>query len=169
MEVVFENIKPFNLEMIAESGQAFRWEVGENGIVTGIVKNFVIKAKQIGEILKIDFNGDSDDISFLKRYFGLDKDYKKIEADLAKHKELLPAVKFCSGNRILSQDPWETTISFIISANNSIRNIKNTIDLICKNYGECIHYKDRIFYTFPSCMVLREISEKELREKTRCG
>lgn len=169
MKVIFEDIMPFNLEMIAESGQAFRWDIEDDGTVTGIVKNFVIKAKQIEDKLKIDFNGGSEDIDFIKNYFGLDKNYKKIEQNLAKRKELLPAIEFCSGNRILCQDPWETTISFIISANNNIRNIKNTINLMCKNYGKPIKYKKQIFYTFPSCKVLKEISQDELKEKTRCG
>ena len=45
------------------------------------------------------------------------------------------AVEKCGGIRILRQQPWETVISFIISANNNIPRIRGIIDRLCTGFG----------------------------------
>lgn len=166
-ETIFTDIKPFDLEIIAESGQAFRWNRYKDGYI-GVIDSFVIKAKQEAGNLRITFNGGQEHVDYIRNYFGLDKDYKDIESRLMEFEELIPAVSYCSGNRILSQDPWETTISFIISANNSIGNIKNTIELLCKFYGNPIEIKGVTYYTFPTPETLSNLTEEDLKS-TRCG
>jgi N-glycosylase/DNA lyase len=162
-----KNILPFNLEIICDGGQAFRWNRQKNGAYQGVVKNHVLVVSQKDNILKVCSHPEMPD-SFVKNYFDLDTDYCLIEQKLSQFEELAPAVKYCSGNRILRQDPWETTISFIVSANNSIPNIKRTIERICMSYGERIHCAGKTFYTFPRPEVLARMPEVEMR-KTRCG
>lgn len=168
MKVCIENILPFNLQIVADGGQAFRWNKEDDGKYVGVVANHVIEIIQEHDKLRMDWNGNIDNIDFIMHYFDIKRDYKEIEAKMMKFEELAPMVEFCSGYRILHQDPWETTISFIISANNSINNIKRTIERICAAYGESIRYKDKVFYTFPSPEALASTSEEELR-KTKCG
>lgn len=168
MKIVIEDIHPFDLAAISEGGQAFRWNRQEDGSYTGVVGPWVIEAKQQGDELWIDTNAPRSAEDRIRDYFDLNRDYKAIEVELCGFPEMVPMVKFSSGYRILRQDPWETTISFIISANNHIRNIKNTIELLCQCYGEPIAYKGKIYYAFPTPEALAGGTAEELKD-TRCG
>ena len=50
-------------------------------------------------------------------------------------KNVIPHAK---GIRILNQQPFETLVSFIISASNNIPRIKKIINSLCENFGEQI-------------------------------
>ncbi|TID29615.1 hypothetical protein CANINC_001734 [Pichia inconspicua] len=55
-----------------------------------------------------------------------------------------------NGVRILSQDPWETLISFIISSNNNIKRISQLCEILCISYGQYVNDFNNIpYYTFP--------------------
>jgi N-glycosylase/DNA lyase len=168
MNIIFTDILPFNLEIIADGGQAFRWNRQEDGRYIGVIENNVLKVIQNDDELRIDSNADNKQTEPLKKYFDLYRDYNQIERELLRYEELIPAVRYCSGYRILFQDTWETTISFIISANNHIRNIKKTIENICRIYGNPIEHKGETNFSFPSPNVLAGLSEDELR-LTKCG
>jgi N-glycosylase/DNA lyase len=171
MELIVDNIHPFNLEIVAEGGQAFRWDRQQDGSYIGVADRYVMRVYQQDNVLKVTANscpGDKSFDTFIRNYFDLERNYTSIEERLCRYEELIPAVKYCSGNRILHQDPWETTVSFIISANNSIHNIKKTIARICEFYGEPLEYEGKTYYTFPPPEVLAKVPEEELM-KTRCG
>ena len=59
-----------------------------------------------------------------------------IKKELSKDPILKEAIKFGQGIRILNQEPYETLISFIISANNQIPRIKKAVELIAVDLGE---------------------------------
>ena len=103
------DISPFNLEFVCDGGQAFRWNRQEDGSYQGVVQSHVLMVSQDKQELKVESCPQVQD-SFIRDYFDLITDYKLIEQKLCAFEELIPAVKFCSGNRILRQDPWETTI-----------------------------------------------------------
>lgn len=167
-EIIIENIMPFNLKIIAEGGQAFRWNYKKDNTYVGVAGDFVIEVCQDSDKLIAKSNKNEDIIDFLIDYFDLARDYKKIENELLKFEEIADAVLYCSGYRILFQDPWETIISFIISANNQIRNIKKTIENICQRYGNPLEFQGRTYYSFPRPEILANLSCDELAE-TRCG
>ncbi|HHX24411.1 MAG: DNA-3-methyladenine glycosylase family protein [Tepidanaerobacteraceae bacterium] len=168
MKIVCNDILPFNLKIITEGGQAFRWNSINDREYIGVVGNNVYRVKQHDDKLVIDSNAENPDIGYIKEYFDLYRDYEQIERELKNYEELIPAINYCSGYRILFQDPWETTVSFIISSNNSIRNIKRTIEKFCQLYGKPIEYQGEIFYTFPTPDRLAGLTEEELRQ-TKCG
>lgn len=57
---------------------------------------------------------------------------------------------FPNGVRILSQDPWETLVSFIISSNNNIKRISQLCETLCMRYGKFIGNHSGVpYYTFP--------------------
>lgn len=78
------------------------------------------------------------------------------------------AISYGKGIRILNQEKFETIISFIISANNGISRIRKSIEKISNLYGNYItEDKNRIYYSFPSPSVLKDIDPLEIREKQR--
>ena len=79
---------------------------------------------------------DDDDRSFWNNYFDLDTDYGAIKRILSGDEVIRRAIPFGHGIRILRQDPWETTVSFIISQNNNIPRIKRKIRDLSQLAGE---------------------------------
>ena len=75
------------------------------------------------------------------------------------------AIEYGSGIRILKQDPWETLLSFIISANNRIPMIARSIGLLSQIYGKPIEYNGKTYYSFPS---VQELAQAELEDIKEC-
>lgn len=153
--MLITDLNDFNLQHIFECGQCFRWNCDTNGNYMGVVGNNVITAFDTDKGVKID--GADDD--FLSEYFDLKRDYSKIKLSFNDDEILKKAFKYGYGIRLLKQDPWETTVSFIISANNNIPRIKKIIELLCANFGEKI--KDE-HYTFPSAEKLADLTAEDL-------
>lgn len=169
-KIIIENMKDFEPEHIFECGQAFRWYKQEDKSYIAIHKGKVINVKKDGEDI-IFYNTNIKDFQNIWHdYFDLGRDYSKIKKELSKDPILKEAIKFGEGIRILNQEPFETIISFIISANNQIPRIKKSIELISQNYGELIGtYNNEEYYSFPKANVLARVDEKELEEISRVG
>ena len=61
-------------------------------------------------------------------------------------------------------------ISFIISANNQIPRIKNSVELLSKTYGQVIgNYKGKTYFAFPEPEDLAFQDPLEVKEITRVG
>lgn len=164
------NIKDFNPKHIFECGQAFRWYKEDGGSYTAIHKEKVINVKKENDDIIFSNTNEEDFQNIWYDYFDLQTDYNKIKKELSKDPILRESIKFGEGIRILNQDPYETTISFIISANNQIPRIKKSIELISKNYGNFIdEYNGIKYYSFPEPEVLANANEKELEEKCKVG
>jgi len=74
---------------------------------------------------------------FWAEYFDLNRDYGAIIGDLAERDFVLrEAAAFAPGIRIMNQDPWETLLCFIISANNRIPMIMKVVGNIAERFGE---------------------------------
>lgn len=169
-KIIIENMKDFEPEHIFECGQAFRWYKQEDKSYIAIHKGKVINVKKDGEDI-IFYNTNIKDFQNIWHdYFDLGRDYSKIKKELSKDPILKEAIKFGEGIRILNQEPFETIISFIISANNQIPRIRKSIELISQNYGELIGtYNNEEYYSFPKANVLARVDEKELEEISRVG
>jgi len=68
--------------------------------------------------------------------------------------------------RLLRQDPFQCYISFIVSANSSIQNIKNTLQKICQKFGPKIRFNKNYFYLFPDPKKIATATKHEL---LNCG
>jgi N-glycosylase/DNA lyase len=163
--VIIKNIKDFEPEHIFECGQCFRWNREEDFSYTGVAFGKILNVKKEGDYV-IFSNTNLDefkDIWFY--YFDLERDYGEIKKILSKDPVLKEAISFGHGIRILQQDPFETLISFIISANNRIPRIKKSIEMLSKKYGEFIgEYKGKDYYSFPKARAIANLSEKEVQE-----
>lgn len=118
-----------NIETIANSGQCFRLNKIDD-------KHYELVA--FGEVLRLYVpNPDSFCYTSYRdwsRYFRFNEDYNIYNPDpfLAK------AIEHSPGLVILRQDPWEVLVSFIISQRKSIPAIKNSIERLCRAYGDSI-------------------------------
>lgn len=166
MKVKFENnntilydITDFNLEQTFMCGQCFRWDKLPDGSYFGIAFGKALKISADGEKIVL-YNTPSDDYyNIWEKYFDITRDYGEIKRSLPPHPVMQSAITYGGGIRILRQDIWETTLSFIISASNNIPRIKKIISSLCENYGEPIGDGH---YSFPSPKRLMGITAEDL-------
>ncbi|MEG0847638.1 MAG: DNA glycosylase [Niameybacter sp.] len=166
---IVEQVDCFDIGQILESGQVFRFEKVNSHTYVLVAKQKCIKLiQQPGtQSLMIHHTSIGEFEQIWKDYFDLGTDYYKISQTLAKKDEYMKAaIEFGYGVRILKQDPWEMLISFIISQNKGIPQIKQCIANITERYGEEIGYDydtEKTYYTFPTPERLAMATEEELR------
>lgn len=170
-KIILKGIKSFDPEHIFECGQAFRWYKNEDGSYTTIAYNRVINVLKTGDDIHIDNTNMDDFKNIWYHYFDLSTDYEEIKKILSKDDNILKdATEFGKGIRILNQEPFETIISFIISANNQIPRIRKSIEIIAKEYGDFIeNYNGTDYFSFPTAEKLAKVDVLDLREKARVG
>ena len=166
MEVIeFANLKDFNIVHTLECGQCFRWKKEDDGSFTGVIKNGIINISTNREnktIMKCEISGEVKKI--VEEYFDMNRDYSNIKKIISvDDKNMIEAIKYGYGIRILHQDSWEMLISYIISAANNIPRISKTIENISKAYGKKILFEDKEYYLFPTPEELGKATIEDLR------
>lgn len=163
-EVILKNVNSFEPKHIFECGQCFRWDKNIDDSYTGVVNKSVLNVKKIGNDIVINGISNESLEDIVNKYFDLNRDYQKIK-ELLKNvdKDVKKSITYGEGIRILNQDLWETTISFIISANNNIPRIKGIIKKICQKYGDKIIWNNEEYYSFPTPKQLSKASVQDLR------
>jgi N-glycosylase/DNA lyase len=164
-EYILENVKEFEPKHIFECGQCFRWNKQEDGSYIGVIKDGVLKIikDKNNIIIKGLCNGNIKDVC--EEYFDLNTNYKDIKEYFSKIDEnLRKSIEYGNGIRILKQDAWEATISFIISANNNIPRIKGIIERLSQKYGKKYVWDNKEYYSFPTVEELSNATVEELRE-----
>lgn len=147
-----------SLEKTFNCGQCFRWIGLRDGTFQGVVgdklvmiKRFVSKSTDTSDVFTV--NLDYNDTVKFADYLGLNDDYSPLSNIKLTDFES-KALRHGKGIRIIHQDIWETSVSFIISQRNSIVKIQNTIYRLCKRFGTKKTYKIKgneiEYYTFPT-------------------
>lgn len=170
-------VNAFDLCNTLTCGQAFRWwRVGN--AYHGVVKGTLLVAEWRDESLHVEDHSVRklcpDDLAGLVfDYFGLRDDHAQREQSLCVRDQIVAeAIRYAPGIRILSQDPWECLISFIISARNFIPSIMSTILRLCERFGERVssdEYEEMFGtrrYAFPSACALSDGSVDSIES---CG
>ena len=179
--LVFEGIRDFDCEQVFECGQCFRWNRQDDGSYDGIAGGRVaritfepydpsaVPGTGEGRLVirpgaEADGRGmtceeEAAEESFWVRYLDLGRDYGAIKARLSAEDPVMErAIEAGAGIRILSQDLWETIVSFIISQNNNIPRIKGCIERLAERFGEPC----RGGTALPSCEKLASLTEEDL-------
>lgn len=170
--VLIEGTPKISLPKTFDCGQSFRFEpvsyFGNKHEIGGVAYGKYVVFAQNHENELIIYNSTPEEYnSIWKKYLSLDTDYDKINSEITAiipDEHMKNAIESSQGIRILSQAPWETIISFIISQNNNIPRIKKIIGAICERYGNPISFLGQTHYTFPELDVLADASVEELYE-----
>lgn len=165
MEEIVIDVECFNLKATLECGQCFRWTcIGDNEYI-GIIEDRVIKIRQDVNKLYVKSNNMVNLIDVVKKYFDLNKNYKKIEEEIVKiDNNIKEAVKNSSGLRHLKQPFFECLISYIISANNNIPRISKSVNEIARNYGKKVEFEGKDYYLFPTPIELKNVEKDDYRK-----
>jgi len=167
-----EGVRDFDPVHIFECGQCFRWYRQPDGSYTGVVRGKVANVSYSSGVLKLDNVSLEDFRQVWFDYFDLGRDYSLIKKAVSTDGIMERAVEVGGGIRILRQEPWETLISFILSANNRIPRIMKIISEISRLFGAEIKYEGESYYSFPDARTLASCSLEQISECRagyRCG
>lgn len=182
---VLENIKDFHLNQVLECGQCFHFARTDSGINPDEYE-YEIVAKD--RILHIKEEPSSDGVRLIffntedwkyqtiwKQYFDIERDYAEIKYNIIQaDPRLEEIVDQNSGIRILNQDFFETLISFIVSQNKQIPQIKQVVNNLSTELGTKFDVTmiDRLSSEFdsffPTAEQLHMATEEEVR-MSKCG
>jgi len=164
-KIIMRGFSNFSIEEILECGQCFRFERLAAGHYAIVALGEVLRIKQTADTVAF-WHPDKplemgDFMSKWVPYFDLERDYAAIITHICDGDAVMAsAAAFAPGIRILQQDPWEMLISFIISQNNRIPQIKKVIAAICAQFGDQIGHDGN---AFPTPTQLARATEADLR------
>jgi len=154
----------FDLKSTITCGQIFRY-TEDNKTFTVIIKDRVLLLTIDGDEIIVESNKEENLKEVVYDYFDLDRDYGLIEKNIMeKDEKLKDALVFSRGLKMIHQDPFETLIAYIISQNNRVPSIANSLNLLSYNYGEKIVFKDKEYFLFPSLEKLETLSIENFRK-----
>jgi len=159
-KIIIYNLEDFSINQILECGQIFRFWINDNDaeiVSTDKYAKILTFADRV-EILTLDTD-------YFENFFDLKTDYSKIKKELSKDKFLRPCCEFGYGIRILKQNLFEMIISFIVSANNNIKRIKNSLNYLAENFGEKLTgVNNTNYYAFPTLERLKKITVEDYKK-----
>lgn len=123
----------FDLKQIADSGQCFRMVTDSSSYIT-VSRGKRLHVSQEGE--EVTFDCPEEDLPYWLNYFDCATDYAAVIAAVdPKDAYLTAAAQAGRGIRILRQDPWEMIITFVISQQKTIPNIRQLVEALCRRWG----------------------------------
>ncbi len=155
MEKILYSGEYFSPKDTLECGQIFRYKTSERGY-------FVFAADKRAEVYSQDGNTviETEYPQYFANFFDLERDYSEIVKSLQAFPEVANAAVFGKGIRILNQELFENTVSFIISANNNIKRIQTIIERLCFAAGE----NKGDYYAFPSREAMLKLSRDDFAD-----
>ena len=159
-------VNNFNLKDTVTCGQIFRFEELDDSSFDIILTDRVINIKQENDNLIINSSYMNNIEEVIINYFDLDYDYESINNKLLKidinNKEIIDS---CSGLKMINEPRLEVIISYILSSNNRVSQIKSALDNISKTYGQKVIFNNKEYYLFPS---LEELSKCDIETLRTC-
>ena len=159
------NDQPFDLESTLFSGQVFRWRK-QGEWYEGVVFGHIVRVREVEGGIAFTTADDGVGVtkSRLRDYFALDDDLHKVYSVLSRDDGLDQAFDRYRGMRILRQDPWETTLSFLCAQNSNVLRITRNVEDMCRSFGRPISLEGSTRYTYPTPDALAEAGEQALRD-----
>ncbi len=154
-----------NLKATLLSGQAFRIKEEFDNSFTVILNDRIVNIKEENEYLILNSNDEINLEEKVIEYLDLNRDYNKINNQvLRKNPNIKNIVEYSKGYKILNQPDFEMLISYIISQNNSVKNISSSIEKLSRKYGKKILFNNKEYYLFPTFDELKDITDESLKE-----
>ncbi len=162
-------VRDFDIDEVLNCGQCFYFnEIGDK-FYEVVAKGKALRIRQEKDTLLFYNTSEEEYQSIWKDYFDLERNYEIIKDSITRaDPRLEDIIRKNAGIRILNQDFFETLISFIISQNKQIPQIKQVVRNLSKLYGtkvECLdkggnHYEQ---YLFPSLQELMSATDEGIR------
>ncbi|WP_371804684.1 DNA-3-methyladenine glycosylase 2 [Candidatus Lokiarchaeum ossiferum] len=164
IELSFEN--EFNLMKTFECGQNFLFESFDNGqTYYGPFKDRIVKLVQITpHIIGIDSNVKKNLKNEMEIFLRCKDDYNEMLKVIAIDDLMNEVISYSKGLRLLKQEEFECSISYLLSQCSNIPRIKHHLRQLGEIYGQKVRYEKRVFFLFPTREDLLDVSEDTFRE-----
>ena len=151
-----DNFK-INFDYSINSGQVFLWKKID-------AKWYGVDGKRI--LVLEDSQKFKKNMKYETDFFRLDDNFEKISNDLKNDNYVRNALKMFPGLRLIRQNPFQCYISFIVSSNSNIPNIKSRLQNLCKTFGRAKIVDGKEFFLFPEPSDLANASVLDIK---KCG
>lgn len=160
-DLLILGVDHFDPNLVFDCGQCFRFRKID-GIWQGVAMGRLLRMSKDGDTIRI-YDCDLDTYERVwKKFLGLSLDYSAVcESFDPNDAHLVAAAKAGKGIRILSQDPWEALVSFIISQNNNIPRITTLVERLCESCGSRFAADGEVLYAFPTPDEMSSITEPD--------
>jgi N-glycosylase/DNA lyase len=138
-----------DLDSTLDSGQVFRW-ARDGEWWKGVVGHRSMRLRQRGGILDVEGDADED---LLRRYLRLDDDLEAIYREISNDECIASMIDRFRGMRLIRQDPWECSASYLLASYSNVPRIKKMIENLCRTYGRRLQDGS---YSFPTPEELAE-------------
>ena len=157
--------QPLDLETTLFSGQVFRWRKRESWY-EGVVFGQIVRVREVEGGMAFETADDDVDLtaSRLRDYFSLDVDLAEVYSALSRDRGLREALDRYRGMRVLRQDPWETTLSFLCAQNSNVLRITRNIEDMCRSFGRAMSFGGHTRHAYPTPEALAGAGEGALRD-----
>ncbi len=158
-------VENLNLKETITCGQIFRFKEEEDNSFTVVLSDRVVNLKLEGNNLIIDSNNMDNIDNVIKKYLDLEFDYdslNKLLVDIDNDNKDI--VEFCSGLKMINEPRFEVIISYILSANNGVPQIRNTLNNIAEKFGNKVMFRNNEYYLFPSVEQLKNATIEDYRQ-----
>ena len=146
-----------NFDYSINSGQVFLWKKIDT-------KWYGVDGKRI--LVLENAQKFKKNMKYETDFFRLDDNFEKISNDLKNDNYVRNALKMFPGLRLIRQNPFQCYISFIVSSNSNIPNIKSRLQNLCKTFGRRKIVDGREFFLFPEPSDLANASVLDIK---KCG
>lgn len=164
-KAILKNPGSFDPAHIFENGQAFRFADVGNGVYEGVAHGRFLRVYREKEDVVLYPVTKEEYAAVWEDYFDLRRAYGELFSG-CDDDALERGREFAQGLRILKQQPFETLVSFIISANNNIKRIRSIVERLCVACGTPFVFEGKRYYAFPTPQQLAGMGEQEL---VACG
>jgi len=146
-----------NFDYSINSGQVFLWKKIDT-------KWYGVDGKRI--LVLENAQKFKKNMKYEADFFRLDDNFEKISNDLKNDNYVRNALKMFPGLRLIRQNPFQCYISFIVSSNSNIPNIKSRLQNLCKTFGRRKIVDGKEFFLFPEPSDLANASVLDIK---KCG
>lgn len=155
---------PFDLAATLDSGQVFHWH-REGALFTGLIGEVPVQIEQSSPDTLLIHEGDP---TLVSRYLALDHDPAAMHGTMPQDDlNLLRALQFAPGIRIMRQPMWECLATFITSSLKQVAHIRQISLTLRERFGQKQEIADgRQLWIYPTAEALARAGEAKLRQ---CG
>ena len=147
-----------NLKDTITCGQIFRYEKLDNSYII-ILEDRVVELSEDDTYIYINSSNEVDIEKIITDFLDLNRDYNEILSYLIKNdNNLIDIINNSKGFKIINSPSFEMIISYMISANNNVRNITRAVNNLSEKYGKEIIFNDKKYYLFPSLDDMKKLN-----------
>lgn len=152
---------PFSLDLTLRSGQFFQWSRSEPGYIIQTGRKLFYLEQQDDSLCYFSLHGEVSDV-YLKRFFRLADDLPGIFDRWSNDPLLRKVYHKYRGLRIIRQEPWECTLSYLCSMASNIPRITGNLRTLAREYGSSVDVRDNTYFLLPTPDQLEQVSLEDL-------